>query len=55
MLLGYGFIAVPTGIVTTEMALATKKRRQSNESCPNCGREGHDVDAKHCKYCGERI
>jgi voltage-gated potassium channel len=55
MLLGYGFIAVPTGIVTTEMALATKKRRQSNESCPNCGREGHDVDAKHCKYCGEKI
>lgn len=55
MLLGYGFIAVPTGIVTTEMAIATKKRRQNNQACPNCGREGHDVDAKYCKYCSEQL
>jgi voltage-gated potassium channel len=52
MLLGYGIIAVPTGIVTTEMALAARKREQGNNACPSCGREGHDRDAKHCKYCG---
>ena len=51
MLLGYGIIAVPTGIVTTEMALAARSKRQDNRACPSCGREGHDEDAKFCKYC----
>lgn len=55
MLLGYGIIAVPTGIVTTEMALAAKQRVQGNSACPNCGREGHDRDAKFCKYCGSKL
>jgi len=51
MLLGYGIIAVPTGIVTTEMAIAARSRTQNNQACPSCGREGHDLDAKFCKYC----
>lgn len=55
MLLGYGIIAVPTGIVTTEMALAVKRRQQSAEACPNCGHEGHDRDARFCKYCGNAL
>ena len=55
MLLGYGIIAVPTGIVTTEMALAVRKKEQTSEACPSCGREGHDKDAKHCKYCGAAL
>jgi voltage-gated potassium channel len=55
MLLGYGIIAVPTGIVTTEMALASRLKEQQSEACPRCGREGHDSDAKHCKYCGELL
>jgi voltage-gated potassium channel len=52
MLIGYGIIAVPTGIVTTEMALSVKRREQTAEACPRCGREGHDRDATFCKYCG---
>jgi voltage-gated potassium channel len=52
MLLGYAIIAVPTGIVTTEMALAAKNKQHKHETCPNCGREGHDDDADFCKYCG---
>ena len=52
MLMGYGIIAVPTGIVTTEMALAVRRREQKNEVCPQCGKEGHDIDAKYCKKCG---
>ena len=50
MILGYGIIAVPTGIVSVELAHAG--RAVSRQACPACGAEGHDVDATHCKYCG---
>lgn len=50
MILGYGIIAVPTGIVTSEM---TRRIKTTNtQSCPNCSVEGHDIDAKYCKNCG---
>lgn len=55
MMMGYGIIAVPTGIVTTEMALAAKRKDQKHEVCPKCGKEGHDDDAVFCKKCGERL
>ncbi|ANE51613.1 ion transporter [Flavisolibacter tropicus] len=55
MLLGYGIIAVPTGILTTEMAIAARTKSQHRDVCPSCGREGHDADAKFCKYCGEKL
>ena len=54
MILGYSIIAVPTGIVTVEMAQAFKEN-VSTKSCQDCSSEGHDSDAKHCKYCGEEI
>jgi voltage-gated potassium channel len=50
MILGYAIIAVPTGIVSAE--LARTHRPVSRQACPGCGGEGHDVDAAHCKYCG---
>lgn len=53
MILGYGIIAVPTGIVSVELANAG--RAVSRQACPACGAEGHDVDATHCKYCGARL
>jgi voltage-gated potassium channel len=55
MLIGYAIIAVPTGIVTTEMAIAMRNKEQKHEVCPRCGKEGHDGDAKFCKICGERL
>ncbi|MCU7547568.1 potassium channel family protein [Chitinophagaceae bacterium LB-8] len=55
MLLGYGIIAVPTGIITTEVTLAMRKRDQKNEVCPGCGKEGHDLDAEYCKWCGTKL
>lgn len=55
MLMGYGIIAVPTGIVTTEMALAARKRREKHDVCPGCGKEGHDEDATFCKVCGTKL
>lgn len=53
MIMGYGVIAVPTGIVSVELARAT--RTMDARACPSCGSTGHDVDAAHCKYCGERL
>ena len=55
MLMGYGIIAVPTGIVTAEIARADRQRKVSTQCCPVCSREGHDADAVHCKYCGGRL
>lgn len=55
MLMGYAIIAVPTGIVTTEMALAMKSKEQQRQACPSCGREGHDTNALYCKFCGEKL
>lgn len=55
MFTGYGIIAVPTGIITTEMAMAVRKRKEGTETCPGCGREGHDADARYCKYCGTEL
>ena len=50
MVLGYGIIAVPTGIVTAEMTRGTLV--VSGQACPSCSREGHDPDAAYCKFCG---
>ena len=51
MIMGYGIIAVPTGIVTVE--LANQARRQSSQQvCSGCGRDDHDGDARYCKSCG---
>lgn len=53
MILGYSIIAVPTGIVTAEM---TKIRQQvSTQACRECSAEGHDPDARFCKYCGAAL
>lgn len=80
MILGYGIIAVPTGILTVEMSEQARARRIGGggqavgeagrgkataggaaangsvpEACPGCGREGHDADARHCKWCGAAL
>ena len=51
MLLGYAIIAVPTGIVTVELASAVKHSVRT-DACPDCGAEGHASDAAYCRYCG---
>jgi len=55
MFIGYGIIAVPTGIVTNEMVNAVRLKREHRETCPACGLEGHDNDARFCKRCGEKL
>ena len=54
MIIGYGIIAVPTGIVTAELTRSYKKG-VSTQACRQCSAEGHDPDAKHCKYCGAAL
>ena len=54
MILGYGIIAVPTGIVTSELS-KPQKGKVSTQSCLSCAAEGHDHDATYCKYCGEKL
>ncbi len=53
MILGYGIIAVPTGIVTGEFI--QEKKLKDQMACHNCHRSGHDTDANYCKYCGTKI
>ena len=55
MIAGYGILAVPTGIVTVEIAQANRKRQVTTQSCPACSAQGHDLDAVHCKYCGAHL
>ena len=55
MIIGYGIIAVPTGIVSVELAQAVRHKTVSGQSCPSCGVEGHDPDAIWCKYCGAKL
>ena len=53
MIMGYGIIAVPTGIVTGELIKASKSA--STHVCPECHSEPHDIDAMYCKYCGAKL
>lgn len=50
MIMGYGIIAVPTGIVSAEM-VQLKKNVITTQVCPHCMKEGHDIDAVYCKFC----
>ena len=54
MILGYGVIAVPTGIVSVAMN-DVFKRSTNTQACPACGASNHADDAVHCKYCGEKL
>ena len=54
MILGYGIIAVPTGIVTTELGRASAPTREIRP-CPSCGTEHHEPDAAFCRRCGTAL
>ena len=55
MIMGYGVLAVPTGIVSVEMARSSGLSKANTVSCPECSQEGHDADAVHCKFCGAKL
>ncbi len=56
MVMGYAIIAVPTGIVTTEMArTGLMKKSTPAKICPNCEAQIHDEEANYCKFCGTKL
>lgn len=54
MIIGYAIIAVPTGIITSELMRKTPEKI-TTQVCPHCLKEGHDTDAIYCKYCGQSL
>lgn len=54
MIMGYGIIAVPTGIFAAELRGVMISHREV-VNCRECGRSGHDEDAKFCKHCGSNL
>ena len=54
MILGYGIIAVPTGIVTAEFS-RKRKEKVNTQACPDCTAEGHEMEAKFCNKCGAEL
>jgi len=55
MLLGWGTLAVPTGIVTAEMTARRFAAEPTTKTCHECLTEGHPVDANFCLHCGARL
>jgi len=53
MILGYSIIAVPTGIVTSEIIFAPKSTKE--QRCVVCGKEGLNEDAKFCSNCASKL
>lgn len=51
MIAGYAILAIPTGIVSSEITRASGT--VGERVCSNCQRSGHMRDAQYCKYCGE--
>jgi voltage-gated potassium channel len=55
MVMGYGVIAVPTGIVTAELARVPGIGPVGGHTCASCGSEDHTRDARFCKRCGSSL
>jgi voltage-gated potassium channel len=56
MLIGWGILAVPTGIVTAEMtAQHFRARRARRRQCPGCENADHEDDAGFCRLCGTKL
>jgi len=56
MILGYGIIAIPTGIVTSEMTKSERNNIPKNtQSCTNCMESYHTDDAQFCHKCGHPL
>jgi voltage-gated potassium channel len=55
MILGYGIIAVPTGIVTAQIANSKNKQNLLAPNCPKCKSQPLAEDAKFCSECGTKL
>lgn len=60
ILIGYSIIAVPTGIYTAELMNSLREAEADRghldrRGCPDCGLEGHEPEALHCRHCGHAL
>jgi voltage-gated potassium channel len=55
MLLGWGILAVPTGIVSAEFTAQRVRREPTTRTCHECLSEGHEANARFCKDCGMKL
>lgn len=55
MILGYGIVAIPTGIVGAQIAQTHSQLMKIQLICPSCGNSKHSQDAKYCAQCGTSI
>ncbi|HRH87320.1 MAG TPA: ion transporter [Rubrivivax sp.] len=55
MLMGWGTLAVPTGIVSAELVGQQTRREPTTRTCHECLSEGHSPDAKFCRDCGAKL
>jgi voltage-gated potassium channel len=58
MIMGYGMIAVPTGLVTAHVVQASREsasEERDGRSCPGCGKDGHHHRAAFCDHCGTAL
>ena len=55
MLTGFAILAVPTGIVTAELNRTMAEVQMDTRKCAECGHDGHDPQARHCKMCGHGL
>jgi voltage-gated potassium channel len=56
MLMGWGTLAVPTGIVSAEFAARrTRSQDRKRRRCPQCQSIGHSTTARYCRDCGAKL
>ena len=56
MIMGYGIIAIPTGIVSSQMTRFNRKSIATNtQSCSNCLVDTHNDNAEFCYNCGNKL
>lgn len=55
MLLGWGTLAVPTGIVSAEFTAQKLHRGPLTRHCPSCGSDGHGMSDRYCRDCGHAL
>lgn len=55
MLLGWGTLAVPTGIVTSELTAQRFQPKITTRTCHECLTEGHSPSAVYCMHCAAKL
>lgn len=55
MILGYAIIAIPTGIVSSEMTKSNQELQENTQVCTNCSKDYHKEKAKFCFHCGSLL